>query len=122
MLEICTQNMHMLELENIPTYPASYVFKACFSVIPPPHQHQPALLLLIQQVHLSSPPHLTCERGGKFEALGGTNDLDDGAPKELIILILEAADAAAFDLSSSARCCGCYYRQDKLHLGYFSLN
>ena len=64
---------------------------------------------------------LFCQRG-EFEARGGTNDLDDGAPKELIILILEAADAAAFDLSSSARCCGCYYLQDKLHLGYFSLN
>ena len=57
MLEIWTQNMHMLELENIPTYRASYVFKACFSVIPPPTTTPTAadisttlpLLLLIQQ-------------------------------------------------------------------------
>ena len=57
MLEIWTQNMHMLELENIPTYQASYVFKACFSVIPPPTTTPTAadisttlpLLLLIQQ-------------------------------------------------------------------------
>ena len=33
-----------------------------------------------------------CNQSSEFEARGGTNDLDDGAPKELIILILEAAE------------------------------
>ena len=34
--------------------------------------------------------------------------------RNCFILTLEAADAAAFDLSSSARCCGCYYLQARL--------